>query len=108
MQTQYEIYTVLFPKTGKNTIHGVHPAVLLRKKTQKALEVVTAVPISSNQQLTQDISRIKVGDSPENGLRELSVLLPEQITTVDESRIGQKIGVLTSEQARYLRISLVG
>ena len=108
MQKQYEIYAVKFPKTGTHTIHGVRPAVVFFKKMQNSLDIITMVPITSNQNLIQDPSRVKVGNHPENGLRELSVLQPEQITTVDVSRLGPKIGVLTEDQSRGLRISLFG
>ena len=91
-----EVWVVNFDPTIGSEIKKTRPAVILQNNIGNRFSSVTIVAaISSRFDGTLYPTEVSV-ESPEGGLREPSVVLLNQIRTVDTQRLVKKIGVLKS------------
>ena len=79
------------------------PAIVLQSDLFAALPSVTLAPLTSQIREDADQFRLSVEPSGGNGLREVSQVMIDKITTVARERIGQVIG--EADDALMLRIN---
>ena len=92
-----EIWVVNFDPTIGSEIKKARPAVVLQNNIGNRFSSVTIVAaISSKFDDTLYPTEVSV-ESSEGGLRESSVVLLNQIRTVDTQRLVKKTGILTSK-----------
>lgn len=105
-----EIYlATLSPVVGSEQ-GGVRPVVIVQNnKGNRFSPTVIVVAVTSSQTKPNLPTHIKI-EPGESGLEKTSVILLEQIRTLDKSRLREKIGRLTAEKTeevdRALTISL--
>ena len=92
-----EIWIVNFNPTIGSEIRKTWPAVILQNNTGNYFSSVTIVAaISSRPDDALYPTEVLVED-PEGGLKETSVVLLNQIRTIDKKRLVKKIGALKPE-----------
>jgi mRNA interferase MazF len=69
------------------------PAVIVRDDAFEHIESVTVCNFTTNAIDLPNI-RVEVEPSPQNGLREVSRLMVEKVTSVRKAKIGKRIGRL--------------
>ena len=84
-------YADLSPVVGSEQ-GGVRPVLIIQNDTgNKYSPTVIAAAITSQTGKTKLPTHIEIG-SDENGLKSDSVILAEQVRTIDKSRLKEKIG----------------
>lgn len=98
-----EIWTV---SNGGNYADKPRPVVIVQDDAFDALDSVTICPLTSDP---AELPLFRVAVSPEqgNGLRLESRFMADKITTVRKSKLGKRLGVLSSEDMRRLGQALV-
>lgn len=91
-----EIYYVTFGNKNKGSVQsGIRPAVILQNDKGNENSPTTIVaPLTTKQKSLYLPIHIEIEKDNKNNLNENSVLLLEQIITIDKSRILNKIGVI--------------
>ena len=83
---------------------GRRPCIAIgNKKALRFSSVITVIPCSTKLKTKKNLpAHITIQSTPKT-----SCLLPEQITTVDSHKIGNKIGELTSFEKSLLKSALL-
>ncbi|MBP3800787.1 MAG: type II toxin-antitoxin system PemK/MazF family toxin [Clostridia bacterium] len=90
-------YADLSPVVGSEQ-GGVRPVLIIQNDVgNKYSPTVIAAAITSQQNKTRLPTHIEI-DSSSCGLKSNSVVLAEQIRTIDKSRLKEKIGHITDEK----------
>lgn len=85
---------------------GYRPVVILQNDiTTKNSNVVTVAPVTSRNKTKKMKSHITIDGTC--GISKESLILLEQITTIDKSQLDRKIGILTEEKIQEVRESLM-
>ena len=82
------------------------PAVIVQDKLIGQVDSITVCPLTSDTEVVSP-SRVSVRPDRENGLRCLSQIMVEKISTVSLRKLGQRIGVLNTPDVIELEWSLV-
>lgn len=78
------------------------PAVIVQSNLFNATHAsVTLCPITTHH-VDAPLFRITLSPSSQNGLKKISQIMVDKITTLRREKIQQKIGVLTSQQKKLL------
>lgn len=92
--------------TNSSIQTGYRPVVILQNDvTTKNSNVVTVAPVTSRSKTKKMRSHVSIDGSC--GISKESLILLEQITTIDKSQLDRKIGILTREQIKEVRESLM-
>ena len=90
-------YADLSPVVGSEQ-GGIRPVLIIQNDTgNKYSPTVIAAAITSQTGKNKLPTHIEIG-SKENGLKSDSVVLAEQIRTIDKSRLKEKIGHITDSE----------
>ena len=85
---------------------GYRPVVIIQSDiTTKNSNVVTVAPVTSKNRTKKMKSHVTIDGTC--GISKESLVLLEQITTIDKSQLDRKIGVLTEEKLEELRQSIM-
>lgn len=86
------VYIEIAPTVGSQQ-SGIRPAVVIQNDTgNKFSPTVIVAPMTSSQSKKPLPTHISVQPEAETGLSKPSIILFEQITTLDKSRILSKVG----------------
>lgn len=88
-----EIWTVA---GGSDYAGKPRPVVVLQADRFDELGSVTICPFTTNA-LDAPLFRVAVAPGSDNGLRELSRIMVDKITTVSRAKLGMRIGRLSDE-----------
>ena len=69
------------------------PAVIVQSDIFASTSTITLVPITSSV-IDNNLFRLTVSPTPENGLHNLSQLMTDKITTVSRQKVGKIVGAL--------------
>lgn len=99
-----EIWTI----AGEKDYAGKpRPAVIVRDDAFEHIESVTVCNFTTNA-IDLPSMRVQVEPSPRNGLREISRLMVEKVTSVRKTRMGKRIGRLDdADMARLDQVLIV-
>jgi mRNA interferase MazF len=105
-----EIYLVNFDPTVGAELKKVRPALILQNDTSNQFSPITIVAgISSQFDRVLYPTEVSIA-SPEGGLEKDSVVLLNQIRSIDRQRLVKKLGILTEETMlkidRAIQVSL--
>lgn len=98
-----EVWTV---SGGPDYAGKPRPAVIVQDKLIGQVDSITVCPLTSDTEVVSP-SRVSVQPDRENGLRCLSQIMVEKISTVSLRKLGQCIGVLNTPDVIELERSLV-
>ena len=82
------------------------PAVIIQDDGFSETLSIAVCPLTS-EPVEAPILRLLVEPTPENGLRNTSRLMVDKVTTVQRSRLGQRIGQLADDDLLRLNRSLL-
>ena len=82
------------------------PVVIIQDDRFDATDSVTVCAFTTDS-MEAPLFRLSVESSPQNGLRDISSLMVDKITTVRRSKLGERIGRLSSEDMVRLDRALV-
>jgi mRNA interferase MazF len=82
------------------------PAIVLQDNRFDATESITICPFTGDP-TAAELFRIPIQPTPTNGLKGLSRLMVDKITTVAKSKMGRKIGRLDDEDVVRLNRAVV-
>lgn len=92
--------------TNSSIQTGYRPVVILQNDvTTKNSNVVTVAPVTSKNKTKNMRSHVNIDGTC--GISKESLILLEQITTIDKSQLDRKIGILTEEKKHEVRESLM-
>lgn len=92
--------------TNSSIQTGYRPVVILQNDvTTKNSNVVTVAPITSRSKTKKMRSHITIDGTC--GISKESLILLEQLTTIDKTQLDRKIGLLTKEKIQEVRESLM-
>lgn len=83
------------------------PALVVQDNAYAELPVVTVLPLTSDVQ-EQHLVRITVQPSRENGLRKLSQIMIDRVSTVPRTRTGEPFGRLDAAAMSAVDAALAG
>lgn len=102
-----EVWIVNFDPTIGSEIRKTRPAVILQNNIGNRFSAVTIVAALSSHD-GGDVYPTEVSiEPPEGGLEKRSVILLNQIRTVDKKRLVARIGTLTSDTLRATERALL-
>ena len=91
-----EIYMAVLPVTSKSVQYGKRPVLIVQNDIGNEMSPTTIVaPITSRSQRNMP-THVTIG--PETGLKNESVVLCEQLVTVNISTLSEKIGEVTDKK----------
>lgn len=101
--TRGDVVTVALP----GDLGKPRPALIIHSDLFPQTASVVLVPITST--ILDSMLRFTIQPSVENGLREVSQVMTDRVTTASRTKVGQVIGRLEAEQMREVstRLSLV-
>ena len=73
------------------------PAIIIQSDEFQHLDSVTVVPLTSDR-LKQEVFRVPLDPSDENGLRERSHVMVDKIATLPRAKAGSLIGRISNEE----------
>lgn len=82
------------------------PVVIVQDDAFEALDSITICPFTSDP-TDLPLFRLAVQPEPRNGLKVESRIMADKITTVRKSKLGSRIGVLSTENMRQLDQALI-
>ena len=91
-----EIYWVEFPARGGRAQTGRRPAIVVQK--EQTLPTVLLIPLTTQQDALRFAGTILIEPDSKNHLRHISVALLFQLTAVDKTFVGNKLGIITSDK----------
>lgn len=92
--------------TNSSIQTGYRPVVILQNDvTTKNSNVVTVAPITSRSKTKKMRSHITIDGTC--GISKESLILLEQLTTINKTQLDRKIGLLTKEKIQEVRESLM-
>lgn len=92
--------------TNSSIQAGYRPVVILQNDiTTKNSNVVTVAPVTSRNKTKKMRSHVNIDGTC--GISKESLILLEQITTIDKTQLDRKIGILTEEKIQEVRESLM-
>ena len=92
--------------TNSSIQTGYRPVVILQNDvTTKNSNVVTVAPVTSRSKTKKMRSHVSIDGRC--GISKESLILLEQITTINKSQLDRKIGILTEEKKHEVRESLM-
>ena len=101
--TRGEVRTV----SGTGYAGKSRPAVIVQDDRFDVTESITICVFTTND-ADAPMFRIPITPSPENGLRNVSRLMVDKLTTVNKSRLGERVGHLdNAEMARLDQAILI-
>ena len=89
-----EVWFVDLPEGKGHEQKGMRPAIIMGR----ANTAIIAVPLTSNTDRATFSFTLPIEPTPKNGLREDSIALVFQLSSLDEGRFKKKIGVITKAQ----------
>lgn len=90
-----EIYLVNFDPTMGSEIRKTRPALIIQNDIANLYSPVTIVAALSSQYDKKIFPTEVLLEPPEGGIREQSVVLLNQVRTIDKQRLVKKIGIVT-------------
>lgn len=102
-----EVWLVNFDPTVGSEIKKTRPAVILQNNTCNRFSSVTVVAAVSSQFSDTLYPTEVLVEPPDGGLKERSVVLLNQVRTVDGARLVKKIGALRSATLESVNRALV-
>jgi len=81
------------------------PALIVQSDAFEALPSVTVLPLTSDIR-DEHLVRITVRPTPENGLRAVSQVMIDKVTTVPRTRVGDMIGRADADTMRAVDVGL--
>jgi mRNA interferase MazF len=91
---------------GSDYASKPRPAVVIQDDGFSETLSIAVCPLTS-EPVEAPILRLLVEPTPENGLRNTSRLMVDKVTTVQRSRLGQRIGQLADDDLLRLNRSLL-
>jgi mRNA interferase MazF len=101
--TRGDIWTVA---AGQGYAGKARPAVVLQDDRFDATASITVCPFTTDE-TESPLFRLPVEPSPSNGLRALSRLMVDKITTVPKNKLGARVGRLDDEDMLRLTRAIV-
>lgn len=105
-----EIYYVDFGDGVGSEEKGVRPAVVIQNEKGNFYSPTIIVSPITTQSKTVIPTHVDLYNNFDNGLKDKSTAMLEQIFTIDKQRLGEKIGSLTEDEMKKidkaLKISL--
>ena len=101
--TRGEIWTVA---GGKDYAAKPRPVVILQDERFDSLESVTVCGFTSDTSLAP-LFRIVIEPNPGNGLKTVSQLMADKVTTVPKTKLGERIGRLDAEDMARLNRAIL-
>ena len=101
--TRGEIWTVA---GGKDYAAKPRPVVTLQDERFDSLESVTVCGFTSDTSLAP-LFRIVVEPNPRNGLKTVSQMMADKVTTVPKTKLGERIGCLDAEDMARLNRAIL-
>ena len=98
-----EIWTVA---DGGGYAGKPRPVVIVQDEAFSALDSVTICPLTSDPS-DLPLFRIPLLPQDDNGLRQESRIMADKITTVRKTKLGSRIGIVSSDDMRRLNQALV-
>ena len=98
-----EIWTVA---DGGGYAGKPRPVVIVQDEAFAALDSVTICPLTSDPS-DLPLFRIPLLSQDDNGLRQESRIMADKITTVRKTKLGSRIGIVSSDDMRRLNQALV-
>lgn len=104
MYRRGEIYYVnLGKKEGSNKQGGIRPVIIVSNNKANALSpIVTVVPLTSKIKKTYLPSHVVIPEYCIEGLDRTSMVLAEQVITIDKKELGHKAGRIKNEKIMEL------
>jgi mRNA interferase MazF len=96
-----EVYLVKIPSVEGYEQQGARPAIIFSKEIAN---IVSIIPLTTNQKALGYEQTLKINKSEENGLNSDSVALIFQLRAIDKKRIINKIGILNKDNLIKLDI----
>lgn len=102
-----DIHWVELPNIGGREQAGRRPAIVLQDDAYaSALPTTVVVPLSSAVGALRFAGTQRIKATQASGLRTDSVALVFQIRAIDRSRVATKIGAVTDEELRAIRLEM--
>ena len=98
-----EIWTV---SGGPDYLGKPRPVLILQSNSFEGLGSVTICPFTSDE-TEAPLLRLVITPTPSNGLREISRLMIDKVTTVPNSKLGAHIGHMSDDDMLRLNRSLL-
>lgn len=89
-----EVWFVDLPEGKGHEQKGMRPAIIIGRANAAAI----AIPLTSNTNKATFSFTLPIESTPENGLKEYSIALIFQLSSMDESRFKRQIGTITKAQ----------
>ena len=100
---RYDIVKVKIQYDNGSTQHGVRPYVIISNPLgTKFGTIITVMPLTSKIKRTEMPVHSCIKANENNGLREQSMALGEQIFTISKNEVIKKLGNITDKKQRYL------
>lgn len=101
-----EIYLVNFDRTVGSEIKKTRPAVVIQNDIANRYSPVTIVAAITSQRGSRLYPTEVLLTAAESGLSQDSVILLNQLRTIDKNRLAEKIGTVPRETLRLLNRAL--
>ena len=103
-----EIYWLDWSPSRGSEIAGIRPALVIATDHSNANDRYpnTIVVAMSNQGSARILTHLEVQPSASNGLTGVTYVKAEQIITVDKSRLGKRLGQLSSQEMARVDVLL--
>jgi mRNA interferase MazF len=98
-----EIWTI---SGGSDYAGKPRPAVIVQEDGYEALDSVTVCPFTS-ELITTPLTRPEIAPNEANGLRGNSFLMVDKISTISKSKVGRRIGQLSSAEITRLNRAMI-
>ena len=105
MARRGEIYYVDWSSGRGSEQGGIRPAIIIQNDTGNQFSPTTIVAAISTQQRSPYPFQVSI-TAEESGLSEDSIIKCEQIQTIDQSRLGRLVGVLSGEKMAAVDLAL--
>lgn len=95
---KFDIWLMKIPKTENTVMHGLRPVVILSCDTNSP--IVKIMPMTKQiKKYYRNLSRhLILYPTKTSGIQYPSMIVAEQVLTMDKSRLSERLGSLTNEQ----------
>lgn len=95
---KYDVIFGEFPDSDGSVQSGYRPGVVIQNNIgNKYSPTLIAIPLTKKIKNVEQATHLVIEKNPENGLNVNSMLLAEQIATIDKSKV-KKIGRITNRE----------
>lgn len=95
---KYDVIFGEFPDSDGSVQSGYRPGVVIQNNIgNKYSPTLIAIPLTKKIKNVEQATHLVIEKNPENGLNVNSMLLAEQIATIDKSKV-RKIGRITNRE----------